>query len=106
MPFVHDTGYVLSARQENLRKDLLSSYVKMKEILYRFNRWARQDPLNGYRIGWVLSENIGHQVNYVPNYGVVCSGLVTTNGSAWTLASACMDDAVWKEDLEEIKLDE
>ncbi len=106
MPYVNDVGWVLGLAQENLRKDVMASCLKMKDYLSNDSGRTRQDPLSGHRIGWVISENIRHQVNYVPNYGCFSHQLAATNGSAWTLASACMENAIWEEDIEENNFNE
>lgn len=104
MPYVIDKGYVLSEAQEALRQAVIATAREFSATKDRLP--ALNHPMEGYLMGtlvipahvedgWVDVPERRHKVYYSPGYGVTTS-FVTTNGSAWNLASACEDIARWE----------
>ena len=81
----------LSPEQETLRQSMVAAYLPHKDHPGLFP-WI---PL-----GWLVQPCVGsmperrHLVSASPGYGVVCD-LVTSNGSAWVIASAVVPGTVW-----------
>jgi hypothetical protein len=53
------------------------------------------------RIGYlILGPGRKHPVEWIPNYGVVCPSICTSNGSWAFLVECCEDEAVFEPDYE------